>query len=454
MQRKIKHEIQTNSQLKMYFKRIQTDHSTSHWHTALSFNGSALGISIVISLMVALVSSFFVLRTHLSKISELRYDLKKILITNSESGIQLLLGNPHLLPINDSTDISLFNEQLDSVRLCRLNWGLYEINRSKAHAAAESFELTALIGTKFPPKGYRTGLYLSDMDKPIGITGDSKLGGISFLPDEGVKRVYLDGKHFNREKIYVRPPKQSGMKLPAINSEIIGAIAALIHGTFPSSYALIDFYETEMDSISAAYDQTTMVYYTNGELILSNITMSGNIILRSSSRIIVESGSKLSNVILIAPEITVASGFEGPVQIFASNSIDIEENVRLGYPSALGLIAQPDTTLPSQHILMGNNVSIDGNLFALPEITEADANVSIKSGENFLLRGELYCSGTIDLKGTIQGSCYAVKTVSKTNSAYYENVILDLSIDPDQLDEEFAIGSVLSNTHKHILEWL
>ena len=65
-----------------------------------------------------------------------------------------------------------------------------------------------------------------------------------------------------------------------------------------------------------SFTDETLVNTNNGHLFLSNITLKGNIILHSSTKIIVSSSAILEDIILIAPEVEIKSNVKGSFQVF------------------------------------------------------------------------------------------------------------------------------------------
>ena len=69
-----------------------------------------------------------------------------------------------------------------------------------------------------------------------------------------------------------------------------------------------------------------------------SVTLQGNIILVSKSKIQVEPSARLENVILIAPEVIINSNVRGSFQVFASERIRVKQDVALNYPTSLVLL--------------------------------------------------------------------------------------------------------------------
>src|ERR1700746_1813805 len=105
---------------------------------------SSLFFAIVISLIIAIVSSSLLLFAYTSRIEEEKLDMSEKMLLNVQSGIELLLTRQDAIALNDSKEIDLFDKGMDSVLLTRKAWGAYEILISQSTFKNEKRSLTAL----------------------------------------------------------------------------------------------------------------------------------------------------------------------------------------------------------------------------------------------------------------------------------------------------------------------
>src|SRR5690606_27051553 len=83
-------------------------------------------------------------------------------------------------------------------------------------------------------------------------------------------------------------------------------------------------------------------FYSPSAIDLRKVRLSGNIIIRSDTRITVYRDADLHDVILAAPEIEIKTGVNGNFQAIADNRIIVGDSCRLDYPSALVLLENID----------------------------------------------------------------------------------------------------------------
>lgn len=415
---------------------------------------SAMGMAIIISLLIAFVSGFFILRSHLSKVNEMRYEIKNILMVNSQSGIQLLLGSPSIVNLDDSLEMDLFGNGHDSVRLNRSTWGTFEMIHSTAYSSKESYTISSLVGNKIPPQQSRTGLYLCDLDRQIGICGKTLLYGVNYLPNEGLKRSYIEGQSFSENKMLQGDEKPSERILPEINNALVQSLKDRLTGKLQTDAEFIDFYSMSLDSIYRSFDSTTLLLHSAGSIFLNRQSLNGKIVVQSNSKISVSAECQLNKVILCAPVIEIKAGFHGNPQLIASQSIEIGDDVEFSYPSSITLIAEiPDST-ERRSISFGDNCQISGSVIAVNSLEGQSQFITVNTLNEFRMSGEMYIQGDLDLKGEVIGSVFCHKMVLRTPSAIYENQLLNISIRPDLLPDYFALSSLLKDSQRTILSWL
>src|SRR3982751_1192426 len=88
---------------------------------------SSLFYAIVISIIIAIISSSFILFAYVSRIEFDNQELQQRLNLNVQSGLNLLLSKQLLIEPNQSKTIDLYGNGEDSVFLQRKLWGAFEV---------------------------------------------------------------------------------------------------------------------------------------------------------------------------------------------------------------------------------------------------------------------------------------------------------------------------------------
>jgi hypothetical protein len=152
--------------------------------------------------------------------------------------------------------------------------------------------------------------------------------------------------------------------------------------------------------------------------------------------------------------IIIASGFKGKIQLFATDSIIIQKNVTLEYPSSL-VAAGIEKSYSRIQIAEGSK--IDGTVVAYADIA-ANGNVTVKLDKESEIYGTVYCAGKFEHLGKVFGSVYCDYFFLQTNQGYYENHILDAWIDPIALEPKFSTGTIFNADSlkliNNIISWL
>ncbi|NQX98794.1 MAG: hypothetical protein HRT73_13085, partial [Flavobacteriales bacterium] len=145
---------------------------------------------------------------------------------------------------------------------------------------------------------------------------------------------------------------------------------------------------------------------------------------------------------------------KGTMQIFAQDSIWIEEKCQLNYPSVIALIGKGNTEI-SRKIIIEEDVLIKGVVFLYNENFDRKHQALISIGEKSEITGQVYSSELLELKGKVIGGVFCKKLLLKTPSSVYENHLMDAVINRKDLSEYF-VGVPLTEVIKNqrIIKWL
>jgi hypothetical protein len=276
-------------------------------------------------------------------------------------------------------------------------------------------------------------VYLTNMDRPLTYSGDVKLIGDKKLPSDFIKPVYIDNKPNNLEN--TGATAIADKMLPDISENIKKAFAGL----------------SAKKVLLKEVPQNDGVYYNSFarptiEIALEdpvlNVSLKGNIIISSKDSIVVKSSASLNDVILNAPKIILEDNFKGVVQVFATQKINVGNNVELAYPSSLCV---NNTTLEKSSITIKNNSKIYGAVVLYGNVTIDIPKNSVDIDKDVILVCDIYCSGELTLRSNVYGSVYTNKFVHKTAASGYDNCLADLEINPSKRPVHFVSMPLLSN---------
>lgn len=415
----------------------------------------SLFYSIVFSLIISAITCSIIVSASLSRMHAETVKIDYLLSLNAISGLNLLQSRQSLVEPNHCKLIDLFDKGTDSVYLWLQPWGAYEIAISKAVFKNREITRIAQLGKACTDTADNYSIYLADEDKPLSLCGNTLIKGKAYLPKAGVKRAYIEGLSFTRSILVAGEIVLSARVFPSFNKFITNQTELAFSGKpFIENDSIIEIENELPDTISNSFRNKTLIYKSTAPVNIVNGVYAGNIIILSLKQVNIAASVALNNILIYAPKVTVERGFRGNIQAFASDSIIIEKDVTLTYPSAIGLVAR-DSGSSNAVILLGENDTIAGAVFACKSKVNVLQRVGVVVQEKAVVTGQVYSNGFVDLKGTIYGSLICNKIMLSTPSSVYENHLLNAIIDRTRLPEMFT-GINLNDkpSTKRIARWL
>jgi cytoskeletal protein CcmA (bactofilin family) len=408
----------------------------------------ALFYSLVIAFIIAIMCSSLILFTYYINYHYLYIERVIDVDNNASSGINLLLSDYDYGSFKDSLIVDLYGQGTDSVILKRRPWGLFEVISSHAFRKDYSSTLSAIVGYEYKPNDL-PALYLCDLSTPLSLCGNTVLRGDCFLPKSGIRRAYIEGQTFVGKELIDGRIYQSDNRLPDLISSLKNGIYELLE------YGKNENHELELTNgaINNSFKLQPFFYRSQNSITVSGIDITGNVIIRSERGIIVESSANLKDVVLIAPFVLLKKGVRSTAQYFATDSLVVEDQCELSYPSVLGLIKYNYVNKP--YIKIGRNCKISGVIFSTQQNALEDDKSILMIDENSEFEGIIYSPGSLELNGVVHGSVFTSKLFLRTNSAFYENHLLNAEINRKKLSENFFGIPIMNNTsNKGIIEWI
>ena len=429
-----------------------------HQQKKQKLNGYALYVVLMVAVLVALFSSAFILLTFYFKSVEDKIQLERKLMANANSGIQYLLSAESIKSDvgNSAEIIDLYENGEDSVALKTAAWGLYQYITAKAIHGNQNYTANHLVGAKI--KDRSLALYLSNSNKELGVTGTSRLKGNVKLPEKGISRAYVEGKNFSGRVLVEGEQSISGSNLPEINAAQLLAVKSYLTGSFPFD-AQLDYYDFvnpkrggEVPTISS---DTTVLLYSEDVIELNDEQASKitrKCIIQSNQAIYLTSSKLANNCILVAPYIEVAGAVKKGVQLFAADSLVVQDGAELLFPSVVAISSFSINETAAQ-LKIGKRVKLYGSIVALQDQFQLKNNSLVTINEGSLIKGQIYAQGYLQLKDCkIEGQVFANKLILKTSSSVYENLLMDVAINIEELDSLYSGLLFKDNIGKAIIE--
>lgn len=411
----------------------------------------ALYYAIFISFLVALLGGFFIMNVWTHHAHTLMTIYGQRLERNIRSALLLAQETPGLVS-DKLLELDLFNDGNDLVSLNRKQWGGYSLVKAEAEAKFIHKSAIGLYG-KDIFGNEKTALYLSDKGQYLSVSGRTVIKGDCFLPKSGLRKAYIEGNSFSGTKMTEGNVSDSKTVLPAANTRTIELNMPYFTGQISPEDSLGDIAQLlRSDTISQSFYRKTLVLFSKQWLTLTEKVFRGNIRIISSKGVTISKSAQTDNIIIYAPKIEVEKGFTGNLQLFATDTIFLNDGVTLMFPS---LLAVADAQNPKALISIGRSCNVIGDMMlTMKDVTKSNrAEIHIAAGS--IVTGRVYCGGKVELRGAVDGTIYTNGFILRTQGSIYENHLLDATINFDALPEYYS-GSLINETVERykMVKWL
>ncbi|MCK8479014.1 hypothetical protein [Psychroserpens algicola] len=411
---------------------------------------SSLQLVTFIIVVIALLLSSFLILMHFHK--QFRIQTSHVIetIRLSDRGIEYCLSK--MVQSRDTLSVELNDEDYKSLKVEMAYWGVFEKVYSESRIKNKIFKKIALVGQK--QEESKVALFLKDNGKPLVVVGSARIEGQSYLPKRGIKSGHINGHSFYGTT-YVEGDIMLSKNFPKLNINKSNYIKSLFDSLIGNQNGihLLDLNITK--KMANSFMKPLLVAYSNQDISLSGIELSGHIIVQSNTRIVVDQTSKLHDVILIAPYIEIKSNVKGTFQGIATKNIIVSNNVKLDYPSALVLCFDNENLEANkqQFIDIRPNTVVKGSVLCLGETEGVNYDIQLRIQHNALVEGEVYCEGNLELRGKVYGSVCTNNFIVKERGTTYQNHLYNGEVNVKELTNQY-VGIALDNTSKDIMKWL
>ena len=414
---------------------------------------SALYIVIIIALVIAVLCSSLIVAAYFYKIQyqkKFRYDR---LENNLSSGVNILLAGTDT-SFSSEKPFGLFNNDEDSVALKNIPWGVYNVGVAKAFVQKDTLYRISSMANSIDSSKW-AAFYLIDEDRPFSVSGKTTIRGDAFIPKAGIQEAYVDNKAYQGDKRLIIGTRHiSDKKLPALDQNRLSQLNKYFSQDAKSENTL-----PKADSVQQSFLLPTRFFNFKKEAqTIENIAISGNIILCSDTTVTIGSTTVLNNILVFAKAIVVKSGFQGNCQLFATDSISIQNNCLFTYPSCMGVLRFQSSTVSSQvKIAINESTEFNGIIFTY-EKAEKPVKPLISIGKNATTKGQVYSQGILELKDNTEfdGSVFTSRFLYQNSFTKYENYLINTTINEKKLSPYYLTSGLIpvSGKKKKVLQWL
>lgn len=407
---------------------------------AINYKAKSGMLSLVmgISLIIVFITSTLILAAYYFRVGNINMDVEDTLRDNAYFGTQLLLADEM---VNDQQMlVDLFGEGQDSVRIELQSWGVYGLGYSAAFKSHRQEQVCFLTGA-IPDEPGRGALYLADENQALQLAGSTFINGDVYLPKAGVRVAYIRGKPYTRDKMVYGQVLQSAHQVSGPNIHVLTYLYSLLNDAPKAAHEI-----PIRDSVVYSFLNRDPLLLLEPNGVVLESTIRGKVIVRSLKKITVSSAADLEDVILVAPEIEIEQGFKGKVQAFATDTLRVQDEVQLLFPSVVGLLGNSNSFME-----IGDDSLIEGGVFSVSYNTPG----IIKMNQRATLFGQLYTSGVLEFYGNVYGSVMCQKFLVRLGMGTFENHLVDVLLDSKFIkDDGFTGTHLLRTTRKGIVKWM
>lgn len=412
----------------------------------------ALQFAILVSVVIAVVISAFVLLSYTQQQFTKRSQYAALAIKLANSGMDYIKQVD--LVYDDSITFSPEGSVKENITLFKSHWGIYDkvisIGKSKNFTSRK----IAFIGGSTPVED-RIALHLNETNSPLVVVGDTRIHGKVVLPSQGIKAGAIAGVYFQRDQLIEGSISYNIATKPVLSVKKTSYFKELLFGQ--RSQEDSSYIRSLQHNMGFSFSTKPKWLYRPGIITLGNQELENNIIVKSDTLIRVSAFAKAKNIILVAPQIEIDNNVSATFQAFASKRIIVGSKVRLNYPSALILIEdsmrQSKKKIGALGITLGNQSVISGSVLHIGESKDPYQEAKIHLLENSLVRGEVYSDQTVELRGEVKGSVHAHQFEVKVKGSIYKNHLLNTSISTDSFPAAYC-GIISDVTEPNIVQWV
>jgi hypothetical protein len=417
----------------------------------------ALQFTVFVSVLIALLMVGLILYayTFIYMKEQSKGAIENIQLSNI--GIQTLLEQKEFN--TDTVQVGFIEKENQTIKVHLSQWGIFEKGVSTCQFRKKEFTKIAIIGSLLNTDESPT-LFLQETYNALIVVGTTTVKGIAYLPEQGVNSGYIAGQSYYGSQLVYGSIKKSSKELPQPKKSLLETVEYDLKQYRPLDQD--DYISLEKNSriINSFKKKTKSIYFKN-PIILENKIITGNIIIKSETSIVVKNTALLKDVILIAPIIEIEDETTGVFQAIASKKITVGKACKLSYPSALVLF-QDNKNNPDEIAAdsMDNKIFIDsksvikGNVCYFQTKTTSDFQTQILLEKEANIKGQVYCNGNFDIRGTVSGSVITKQFLANQSGSVFVNHIYNGTIENQNIPNIYG-GIVLEQEQpKTILKWL
>lgn len=330
--------------------------------------GFALPAVLVASVLILLLILFAYSAVTMDMHRYSLYHDKKQLREDLKSALVLYYADSSLCAIDDSSEVNIFAGH-DKVKISAGRWGLYE-KVTISNGYPDQYQV--LVGRRYECDK-RAAFWLCDRNRALSLAGDARIEGLVYMPLNGINYTEVNTRYYTGKQIPEDWLRISSKDLPLVDSVQLEHARALCR--------------------------------------------------RDEQK--VELSSLVRDAVICGSVVRIRKGFRGNLQIFASDSVIVEEGAMLEYPSGIYV----DSGERRPYVSLEKCSSVSGYVIVTSENSDSQLRYPSyvqKSGAT--INGLLYVDGSCNIEGDIIGAAYVKDCYYYSNGNVYAGTLYDAKV--------------------------
>lgn len=354
----------------------------------VKLRGGVLPFVLTLSVVISSMCLMMILMVYYHKLEVSSYRIKLKLSKNATSGFNYLLSSNEV-PYTSPLHFDLFGDGNDSVLCYKKPWGLFEVYYVKAHQGEHNHHKIGLIGEEVLDFG-DLAVFLSDQNTVLSLIGDTEIVGNALLPQAGVKEGYMNNRSYSGTELIYGSIHTSQKHLPRLREDLLNYITS-----FEKGLAYEPLIAVREHNKKYSFSRFGTYIIEEGRTLVDD-SLQGNLIIKAKD-VEISASAHTENILVIAETVIIEDGFRGSLQVFASDHVKIGANCNLTYPSGITCYSPGNSG-----ITIGETSRISGYLVNLGNSSPGQTALKLEKGASIV--GYAYCKGSVELKGSIDGT--------------------------------------------------
>lgn len=363
---------------------------------------AVLVISVIIMTLIAMAVSLLSLDNRIYQ----EYHNARQRRLDLESVLTIYCHDSSIFGQRDSSMLEFDGDEIDIVRN---GWGMYDLITA-SNSCGES--IRRLYGRK-ADSSTGAAFWICDRNRALTLGNDAKIYGTVFIPPNGIN--------------YAGDIPEK-LRIPETSKRISSADMPPLDCSFHKRVRQVS--ETDRQDfpvIEASEDDSTFM-------------LNGMGVLRGD-KIIISGKSVLHDVIISARKVIVRTGFKGCIQIFCTDSVRLEPDVRLEWPS--GICVTSGSGRPHVELCGGSGIS------GYVAVTGAEDDPELRfpgyeQHRGATLDGLLYADCSCNIDGNINGAAYVRDCYHMENGIKFPGTLANARI---SRSERLAFPILMEGEH-------